>query len=99
LKANWQKWEEEVAKNVDGVVMAGSGNQWFAKSDVRNQEYRFSCKQTDNDSFSIKRSDWREIWKIGMEDSKAPVVAVNMNGIKLAVLDWDDFLEIMRPML
>ena len=90
-KPQWSKWEDQVASDMGGKVTPGSGNQWYKKGDVRNEGWRVSCKQTDKDSFTITRNDWREIEKIAREDSKSMAIAVQMGGIPFAVIPWNDF--------
>jgi hypothetical protein len=89
---NWSKWEQRVADDFQGRVTPSSGNQWFAKGDVKAQNYIISCKSTDKDSFSFKRSDWKEICDIAYSDSRIPVLAIDMNGVLLAVIDYEELL-------
>lgn len=89
----WRQWELEVASDTEGSITVGSGNQWYSKSDVRTEKYRISCKDTEKNSFSITRSDWREIDRISAQDNKIPVLAINISGVKLALISWDSFIN------
>jgi len=95
MKANWEKWESTVAEDFGGRIQTGSGNQWFAKGDVKTGKHVISCKQTDRDSFSITGNDWNEIRKIAEAAGRSPILAINMNGKRIAVMDYDEMLYIL----
>jgi hypothetical protein len=83
---------------MEGRLTPGSGNKWYAKSDVRTSTFVISCKQTDNDSFSITRGDFREIQKIAFQDGKDMALAIDMNGIRFAVVEWNMFANLVNAL-
>jgi len=93
---DWSKWELQVAEDVGGRVQPGSGNKWFAKGEVRTKERVISCKQTANSSFQITEMDLKEIEKIANQDLKYWALAVNLNGKPIIIIDYRDFLDLIK---
>lgn len=89
----WSRFEQQVAKDFKASVTPSSGNQWFAKGDVSSKEYKISCKSTDKESFTLKKADWLEIQKIAFASGVVPLLAVDLNGKKLIILDYDEYLS------
>ena len=93
---DWYKWEEEVANSLDGKTTPGSGNQDFFKGDFQGENWFVDCKYSDKSSYSIKNSLFEKYETIAKLEGKEMIVALNLNGRKLAVLDFDTFVEIQN---
>lgn len=66
--------ETEAAKLIGGERHRGSGASVWKKSDASSEQYQMECKQTGNDSISIK---WEWLEKITLEaagQGKTPVM-------------------------
>lgn len=93
--------ERRIAEDVGGREQPGSGSSWSAKGDVRKMgELRVEAKTTSAKTFILKL---RDILKIrdealsgGMEDWAMQVEFQGELGRnrKVAVIDWDRFLEL-----
>jgi hypothetical protein len=92
-KPQWSKFEEKVAHDFKARTTPGSGNQWFAKGDVVGKDFTVSCKSTARDSFSLKNSDWKEVDKIAASNGTWPTMALEVNGKKYVVMDYDSFVS------
>ena len=93
---DWYKWEKYVADSLDGKTTPGSGNQDFFKGDFLGENWFVDCKLTKTDSYSIKNSVFKKYEEIAKLEGKEMIVALNLNGRKLAVLDFDTFVEIQN---
>lgn len=88
---DWYKWEEYVANSLDGKTTPGSGNQDFFKGDFLGENWFVDCKMTKSDSYSIKNSLFEKYDEIVKLEGKEMIVALNLNGRKLAILDFETF--------
>ncbi len=91
---SWYRWEEEVANHFGVKPTPGSGNQDWQKCDVVTDEYLIDCKNTDKNSYSLKKDLFDKYKPIAALEGKEFVVAVNLNGEKLAILPLDTFLNL-----
>lgn len=89
-----QKQERSLAKNLGGRTVPASGAFWSRKGDVRSEDLLVEAKTTEKASFSIKKTIWEKIRKEALLDGRIPVLAVQIQGRNLVVLDEEDFLEL-----
>ena len=52
-------------------------------------------KCTDAKSFSIKKETWEKIKKIGYQNSQMPLLAIDISGERLIVMDANDFMSMI----
>ena len=88
---DWYRWEEYVANSLDGKTTPGSGNQDFFKGDFQGENWFVDCKTTKSDSYSIKNSLFEKYETIAKLEDKEMIIALNLNGRKLAILDFETF--------
>jgi hypothetical protein len=86
--------ERSVAKSIGGLTVPASGAFWARKGDARSDDLLVEAKTTQAASFSIKRVVWEKIRKEALLDGRIPVMAIQIQGRNLVVLDEEDFLEL-----
>lgn len=94
MRTSSQKQERSLAKNLGGRTVPASGAFWSRKGDVRSDDLLVEAKTTEAASFSIKKAIWEKIRKEALLDGRIPVLAVQIQGRNLVVLDEEDFLEL-----
>lgn len=88
--------ERRVAKEIGGLPVPASGAFWHRKGDARSAVYLVEAKRTDKGSFSIKGLVWDKIRREALIDGRVPVLQVEIQDRRLAVIDWEDFLAIAK---
>jgi hypothetical protein len=61
---------------------------------VRSEDLLVEAKTTEAASFSLKKATWDKIRREALLDGRIPVMAVQIQGRNLVVLDEEDFLEL-----
>jgi hypothetical protein len=89
-----QRQEKSIAKKISGRVVPASGAFWSRKGDARSEDLLVEAKTTDKASYSIKGATWDKIRKEALLDGRIPVMAIQIQGRDLVVLDQEDFLEL-----
>lgn len=87
--------ERRVARDVGGSTTPASGAFWSHKGDVRSDEFLIEAKYTDRRSIAIRKEIWEKIRKEALIDGRTPVLALEVQDRRLAVLDWEDFLALL----
>ena len=87
--------ERAVAKDVGGHLQVGSGNRWNMKGDVIAEVQAVECKMTIHESYSLKLSEWKKIKYEAIGMNKRPLMAIDIQGNRFAVISWDDFLDLI----
>jgi len=86
--------EKRAAKDYNGSVTPGSGNQWHSKADVHTDKLLVECKTTTKQSYSLKIADFVKLYYQAVLENKTPVFEIEFaeTGRTLVVLDKEDFL-------
>lgn len=75
----------------------GSGNQWWAKLDVGDAQFLFSCKNTIHASFSLSKELMREVERALKGGSGIPALATAIENHEVYVtLRAEDFLRLIQ---
>ena len=104
------KQEDRIAKEVGGRRVPGSGNAAVLKGhntrgktgDVTTKEFKIEAKYTDNKSFRITEDVILKAFVEASTEGMDWLLQVDIYGFdtsapnKLAVLDWEVFLELLR---
>ena len=95
-----RKSEIQVAKDIGArKPQPGSGSPWGFKGDVRLRDViRVQDKETSKKSYSLKVSDWEEIEEQALQASEMPAMTIHYKShdVRLAVVDYQDFLEYVK---
>lgn len=86
-----RKQESEVAEAIGGDVTSGSGNQWHSKGDVTSPAYLVECKTKQRHTLT---NWWKKIKAEALIKGKEPVIQLNVDGFKLAIIDFEQFIEL-----
>lgn len=86
--------EKQLAKDVGGKVQVASGARWDRKGDVVAPEHLYEAKMTSAESYSLKLKEWRKVKFEAIMTNKTPVMAVQIQDERLAVLSWGDYLTL-----
>ena len=89
-----QKQERSLAKSVGGRTVPASGAFWARKGDVRTDDLLVEAKTTAAASYPLKKVVWDKIRREALLDGRIPVMAIQIQGRNLIVLDEEDFLEL-----
>ena len=89
-----QKQERSLAKSLGGRTVPASGAFWSRKGDVRTNDLLVEAKTTQAASYSLKKAIWDKIRREALLDGRIPVLAIQIQGRNLVVLDEEDFLEL-----
>ena len=77
-----------------------SGATPVERGDIKNPYFSIECKIRNTDSFSIKNPVWEEIRGIAAREYKDPVYVIqNKKGNRLAVLDFDDWINMVTELI
>ncbi|MEU3979599.1 hypothetical protein AB0F77_05725 [Streptomyces sp. NPDC026672] len=88
--------EKKFAKDIGGTTVAGSGNGWAVKNDVRNQQWSIECKTTAAASFSLTHRDLINAEKNALLDLRDMAFAIEMRGRTWVVLSRETFLRLIE---
>ena len=73
-----------------------SGATPVEKGDIVNPYFQIECKDWNTNSFSIKHDVWKTCRYLAAMEYKDPVYVVeNKAGYKLAILDLDDWFNLL----
>lgn len=92
----WYQWEKEVADAFGVNPTPGSGNQDWQKCDVATNDFLIDCKNTKRDSYSLKKSLIDKYKPVAALEGKEFMMAVNLNGEKLAIVPFETFLKLQE---
>lgn len=95
----WQKQERRLANKSGGTTTAASGAFWTRKGDVRSASLLVEGKQTDKQSYSIKKEIWDKIRREALLDGRMPVLAVQIQDTRLVVIDEEDFFALAEDLV
>lgn len=87
--------EEQLAKLDGGRRQPASGSKWFAKGDVRANGFLIDDKFTDNESFSVTRTEWEKATVNALRTTPGlrPQFRIHIKGLpKLRLMTEDDYL-------
>ena len=92
-----RRFEHWFAKLFGVTPVKGSGNQWWAKLDVKDVRFLFQCKDTKHASFSISRALMREIENALRGEDRIPVIATAVENSEVFVtLRAEDFIRLIQ---
>lgn len=94
----WEEFEHDLAKELGLQRVAGSGNQWHSKLDIRGKDTRWSLKYTEEKGVNLTRATLAEAilacGGIG-GTGETPVWAVRLEGmddfVMMRLSDWKAF--------
>lgn len=95
-KINPKKTEARIAKEFGGKRNRGSGNKWYNPSDIKSLIYLIESKETNKESFSIKRSVWEKLYEEALFSKKIPLLHIRIQDLELVVISKQDFLKKYR---
>lgn len=84
--------ENKAAKSYGGMRTPGSGNQWFAKADIKTPDWLIECKSTTRASYGLKAETFLTLKRQSLIENKLPLLEIELPGITCVVLDKEDFL-------
>lgn len=92
-KTRDRREEERLAKVSGGTRVPNSG-RGRQKGDVRHAGWLYDHKYTDNDSYSIKKSDFAKVAQDATRTPPgvSPALVLNINGLRLVVMRESDHL-------
>lgn len=93
---DWYRWESKVASDLNTHPVVGSGNTDFQKGDVVDSHWFIDCKYTDKESYSVKNSLREKYEEKAALEGRDFVMALNLNGKKYAVVDYDTFIQMQK---
>lgn len=85
--------EHQTAKNMQGNVTPASGaiRNLRLKGDVIAKHFRIECKLTEKQSYSVSRSVLDKIEREALSNCVCPLLSLQIDGKRFAVLRWEDF--------
>lgn len=92
------KSEQAGAKKLSGRRQPGSGNNWFAKGDLRANGFLIDDKYTDEKSYRLTAETWQKITRESAQTPPGlrPSLRIHIAGLPvLRVLLEDDLMYLM----
>ena len=77
-----------------GRRVAASGSMQGLKGDVTHDSFLIEAKSTKTDRYNLTSKTWRTIEYHANLKGKRPLMVIDLDGRRLVVIGWDDFLEI-----
>lgn len=102
MKPDWQKYEEQIAKERGGRTTVSSGRKYYDKSDGKDKIWGWDCKTTKSLSYTVTRKEWEKLESdlLRGEGLKPCIqIKLDMNSnrpLELVVLDKNDFYELLE---
>ena len=97
IRKKSQKQEKRTAKEFGGSTQIASGALYFAKGDVRTDDFLIENKFTDNDFFILKHSIWDKIRDEATRDGlRTPVMQVDIQEKSYIIIDVDILEELQE---
>lgn len=94
-KPDWNRKEKRSARKDGAVVVANSG-RGFKKGDALLEEEWLIDYKHNEKTFTLKSESWskhsRDAWNEGQY--KPLIKVIYGDGRMVAIIDWDDFLEL-----
>lgn len=91
----WEKHEQDTAASFGTKPITGSGRIPSMKGDVKTANFLIENKQTDKESYILKKEIWEKITKEAEIDRKIPLMSLNIDGTILFVMSADAFLSLV----
>lgn len=88
--------EKRTATDLGGERVAGSGNQWHSRGDVKAKRFLVECKRTDAASFSLKKSMLRSHKFDALKAGKDALVEVEFGEERWAMVPWETLMELLE---
>ncbi|MFF1693162.1 hypothetical protein ACFVXC_05970 [Streptomyces sp. NPDC058257] len=88
--------EKKLAKEIGGITVAGSGNGWAVKNDIRNDHWSIECKTTTAARFSLTHRDLVNTETNALLDLRDMAFAVEMQGRTWVVVSKETFLRLIE---
>lgn len=85
--------EKLTAAQLAGRTTPGSGNTPVHGNDVLGQHWSVENKTTVHDSYRLSLRVWREVVRNALLDGREPVLQIDIQGVRLAVVDWNHLIE------
>lgn len=95
-KPKWRKFEEKTAKAFGGKRVRGSGNRWFAKGDVKTDQFLIENKITQKKSYSISLRVLQKAYDEAIFSFRTPLLSIKIKDTEIIILFKDDFLKILE---
>lgn len=95
IKAS-RRQEKKLAKEIGGTTVAGSGNGWAVKNDVRNDAWSIECKTTTASRFSLTHRDLVNAETNALLDLRQMAFAIEMQDRTWVVLPKETFLRLIE---
>lgn len=92
----WRKKEKMDSRDFDGKQTKGSGNQWSAPGDIKNEDFLIECKQTAKKSYSLKKETWDKIAKEALFMYRLPMMSLQIQDLDLVVFSKEDFIRFLH---
>ena len=89
-----QSQERSLAKDLKGEVVKGSGSQDTYKGDVKTPHFLIEAKYTEKQSYSLHRQTIEKIRGEANDQNKEWAMAIDIDGLKVAVIPYQLFLEV-----
>jgi hypothetical protein len=87
--------EENAASQIGGQRCSGSGSG-IVKGDARNSKWTLEDKHTESKQFLITEDIVNKIISQSHKTGRNPVIRIGTRGLNLALILWDDFLELIE---
>lgn len=86
--------ERRGARQYDGRLTPGSGNQWHSKGDIVTSAEMIEMKTTTKSIYPLDSRELRKLWDNALLDNKTPVFEIEFaeNGMTVVVLDKEDYI-------
>jgi hypothetical protein len=97
MKPKWKKHEENIAKQLGGNLVKGSGNYWAKPGDilVSDKNLLVEAKFTDKKSYSLTTETLDKIYEEALFSQKIPIMAIKIQDIEIFVIFKDDFKKLI----
>jgi hypothetical protein len=81
-----RRQEDKIASRFGGLRVAGSGNGWARKNDVRTPEYSIEAKYTDKAQYILKQDELHVAENHALQDNREMLFVVSFGGEEWVVL-------------
>ena len=89
-----RKQEKRLALDIGGKTVSGSGSKWTAKGDAKSVKFLVEAKETEKESYSLKKQIFEKIYMEALKEGREPVMQIRIQNVKVAIISWEHFLAL-----
>lgn len=93
---NWEIKEKNDSRFFGGKRVRGSGNKWYAPSDVKTDDFLIESKYTSKKSYSLNIDKLDKLYEEALFSYRIPIFSIQIQDQEFVVLWKGDFEKLIE---